>query len=104
MVLSVELGGWRIVAAHRTCRPSRTSSREKSDIHAPYEFTGEASHEKFVENIKTARNARRANGLFFELRATAYGVSNVKLLADITCDETGGGGPTPPVSPSSRGR
>ncbi|HEU5255463.1 MAG TPA: hypothetical protein VFU28_05715 [Vicinamibacterales bacterium] len=25
--------------------------------------------------------ARRANGLFFELRGTAYGVSNVKLIA-----------------------
>jgi len=35
----------------------------------------------FVSGFNFIAGARRPNGLFFELRATAYGVSNVKLLA-----------------------
>lgn len=35
----------------------------------------------FVSGFNFIAGARRANGMFFELRATAYGVSNVKLLA-----------------------
>ena len=77
MVLSVELGGWPIIAARRTRRWHQCLPPGKTDVDARYEFTGKASLEKFLENIETVRKAvvpvRRFGGFSYPISGRTPG-------------------------------
>ena len=55
----------------------------------------------FTAGFNFIAGARRANGMFFELRATAYGVSNIRLLWASTCERGGRAGGTHLPVPSA---